>query len=94
VKPWANTIQDHIRSWSAQLHPNDWWPRFVYHFTDLANAVSILETGQLFSRSEVIKRKLMRVDNASPRIIARTYAEHQDYVRLYFRPRTPNPVSQ
>jgi len=31
----------------------------------------------------------MRVDNASPQIIAQTRTQHLRYVRLYFRPRTP-----
>jgi hypothetical protein len=31
----------------------------------------------------------MKIDNASPQIIQQTRPEHLEYVRLYFRPRTP-----
>jgi hypothetical protein len=89
VKPWAVRVRDHIGEWSARLHPLDWWPRYVYHFTDVQNAAGILQTGQLFSRSEARRRGLMRVDNASPAIIDQTHQAHLDYVRLYFRPKTP-----
>jgi hypothetical protein len=89
VKPWADEIQRHIEIWATQLGPLDWWPRYVYHFTDVHNAASIVQSGHLYSRAEAERRELMRVDNASPEIIQRTQPEHLKYVRLYFRPRTP-----
>ena len=66
-----------------------WWPDYVFHFTDLQNAVSILKTGALLGRVEAQKRGLMDTDNASQEVIDSTDDEWQDYVRLYFRPRTP-----
>lgn len=66
-----------------------WWPNFVFHFTDIQNAVSILKEGSLLSRNEVERRNLMHVDNASAEIIEHTDEKWKDYVRLYFRPRTP-----
>ena len=66
-----------------------WWPNFVFHFTDIRNAVSILKEGSLLSRNEVERRNLMHVDNASADIIERTDDNWKDFVRLYFRPRTP-----
>lgn len=66
-----------------------WWPDYVFHFTDIRNAVSILKGGALFSRNEAQKRGLMGTDNASNEIIDNTDAQWKDYVRLYFRPRTP-----
>jgi hypothetical protein len=89
VKPWADEIRGHIQAWSARLGPLSWWPRFVYHFTDVHNAVSILKAGYLYSRAEAERQCLMRVDNASPTIIEQTRPEHLEYARLYFRPRTP-----
>ena len=66
-----------------------WWPRFLCHFTDIRNAVSVLERGVLFSRNEVLSKGLMATDNASPQVMAQTREQLKDYVQLYFRPRTP-----
>ena len=66
-----------------------WWPDYLFHFTDIQNAVSILKTGALLSRTEVGQRGLMGTDNASQEILSATDNEWKDYVRLYFRPRTP-----
>ncbi len=89
MKAWTAEIQQHIQAWSARLGNLVWWPRYVYHFTDVRNAANILQHGFLYSRSEVEQRGLMAVDNASPQVIGQTKPEHFDYVRLYFRPRTP-----
>ena len=66
-----------------------WWPDYVFHFTDIRNAVSILKTGVLLSRNKADGLRLMTTDNASREIIDNTDDELKDYVRLYFRPRTP-----
>ena len=66
-----------------------WWPDYVFHFTDIQNAVSILKTGALFSRVEAQNWGLMDTDNASQEILGSTDDEYKDYVRLYFRPKTP-----
>jgi hypothetical protein len=89
MKPWKADIERHIAMWSARLGHLDWWPRYVYHFTDVHNAASIIQGGHLYSRAEAGRRGLMKVDNASPEIILQTRPEHLEYVRLYFRPRTP-----
>lgn len=89
MKPWADEIQHHIETWASRLGPLRWWPRYVYHFTDVRNAASIIRDGHLHSRAAAEQRGLMQVDNASPEIIQRTRPEHLQYVRLYFRPRTP-----
>jgi hypothetical protein len=89
VKPWSDEIRSHIETWATRLGPLGWWPRYVYHFTDVQNAASIIQTGQLCSRAEAERLGLMKVDNASPEVIQQTRPEHLDYVRLYFRPRTP-----
>ena len=66
-----------------------WWPRFLYHFTDVRNAVSILERGALFSRIESLRQGVMATDNASQQVLSQTSDQLKNYVRLYFRPRTP-----
>ena len=66
-----------------------WWPDYVFHYTDIQNAVSILKTGALLSRNVANSAGLMVTDNASQDIISSTDEELKDYVRLYFRPRTP-----
>lgn len=89
MKSWANAIEAHIQHWSARLGNLSWWPRYLYHFTDVQNAANILQTGYLYSRHEAQRQGMMTVDNASPTVIQQTLAEHYQYVRLYFRPRTP-----
>ena len=66
-----------------------WWPGYLFHFTNIQNAVSVLREDALLSRNEAQSRRLMATDNASPEIIGNTADEWKDYVRLYFRPRTP-----
>ena len=65
------------------------WPRFLYHFADLTNVVSILSAGELFSRAGVAARHPDFRDSASPDIIAQTEDRWKDHVRFYVRPRTP-----
>lgn len=67
----------------------NWWPDYVFHYTDIQNAVSILKTGALLSRTAANSVGLMATDNASRDIIDGTDEDLKDYVRLYFRPRTP-----
>lgn len=66
-----------------------WWPKFVFHFTNINNALKILETECLYPRSKAITQGLMVNDNASCDVIGNTDPKWFDYVRLYFRPRTP-----
>ena len=67
----------------------EWWPRYLFHCTDVLNVVNILKSGELLSRAQAQGSGSLRVDIAAPDIIDNTDAEWQDYVRLYFRPRTP-----
>ena len=65
------------------------WPSYLFHCTDVLNVVNILTTGMLFGRAQAQRSGSLRVDIAAPDIIDNTGTEWQDYVRLYFRPRTP-----
>ena len=89
MKAWPDRVREHVETWRKRLPAHDWWPRFVYHFTDITNAVSILDEGKLYSRAEANRRGLLRTDVAAPDVIGQTAASYLEYVRLYFRPRTP-----
>ncbi len=89
MKIWRPTIEKHIQTWSLKLGNLHWWPTYVYHFTDVHNAVNILKSGYLYCRTEAQRLGLMDVDNASPDIIQRTRREYERFTRLYFRPNTP-----
>jgi hypothetical protein len=90
VKAWRSRLAQHLATWSAKLPTyRSWWPKYVYHFTNVANAVRIVQAGFLFSREEARRRELMVTDNASAAVIQGTSQEHLKLARMYFRPRTP-----
>lgn len=66
-----------------------WWPNYLFHFTDVNNAASILGGDYLYSRSYLDINGGMKNDNASPTVIEHTEDKWKEYVRFYFRPRTP-----
>jgi hypothetical protein len=68
---------------------HEWWPKFVFHYTNIKNVGSILPNGILLSRAQLERKNKMPSDNASPGIIGKTRTEVKEYVRCYFRPRTP-----
>lgn len=61
----------------------------LYHFTDVSNAISILKNKKIYSRNKAVDLKLMQLDNASSEIIEGSHGHVKDYVRFYFRPKTP-----
>ena len=90
--PELSKLQEHIES--LQKAPwigpaRDWWPRYLFHCTDIRNVVSILSSGELLSRARAQDAGRLRKDIAAPDIIAQTNPDWHKYVRLYFRPRTP-----
>lgn len=91
-KPDAEKILAHIenikkQSWLSEYQR--WWPDHLFHFTDILNAVKILNDGMLLSRSKLEKSGSMATDIASQKVIESTASKWKDYVRLYFRPHTP-----
>ena len=66
-----------------------WWPDFLFHCTDLSNVVNILRQGEMVSRTEVVNSGQLAFDIAAPGVISQTNSQWQNYVRLYFRPKTP-----
>ncbi|MDQ1349754.1 MAG: hypothetical protein QG657_55 [Acidobacteriota bacterium] len=91
-KPGYEKIQEHIKT----LEKQNWltpvqkiWPRYLFHFTELSNVINILTGGALLSRELLKEKKISSIDIASPHIIEHTPQEWKNYVRLYFRPKTP-----
>ena len=85
-------LKEHLRRLKQEAwlgRARQWWPDFLFHCTDIQNVVNILKSGELLSRIQVQETSQLKVDIASPEIIKQTSVEWQDYVRLYFRPRTP-----
>lgn len=65
------------------------WIGYLYHVTDIHNAVAILRSGNLLSRAKASAEGRMDHDNADPGVIGGTDSEVSQCARLYFRPRTP-----
>ncbi|MEZ4300621.1 MAG: DarT ssDNA thymidine ADP-ribosyltransferase family protein [Polyangiaceae bacterium] len=84
---WRDEVRAHIDTWSKRLRDRQFWPKFVYHFTDLRNALSILQAGRLHSREDALRLGLVRIDSASPDIIAHTAQAHvwEDKVRTDYQ---------
>ncbi len=74
---------------NEEFAPTRWWPHYAYHYTDIRNAVSILESGMLYSRLRAEELHVMMNDNASRQVIDMTAQKTASYVRFYFRPLTP-----
>ena len=89
-----NSKSDFLKSFQASLSTQfqgaqNWWTKYLFHFTDINNALSILEHNELLSRNEAIRLGLMKNDNANEEVIAITSFEDKQYARLYFAPATP-----
>lgn len=91
-KPDAKVILTHLENIKQQSRLSEyqrWWPDHLFHFTDILNAVKILSDGMLLSRSNLKEKEELITDIASKKVIGYTSSKWKDYVRLYFRPRTP-----
>jgi len=92
LKQNSHLIEEHIKNLKKEpwlVESQKWWVDHLFHFTDILNAVEILKSGFLRSRTELDQHKLIPTDIASSEIISNTDEKWKDYVRLYFRPRTP-----
>lgn len=67
----------------------NWWTKSLFHFTDITNAISIIENGKIYSRNKAIELGLMKNDNANDDVISKTNDEYKEFARLYFGPATP-----
>jgi hypothetical protein len=92
LKPGHEKILQHIQYLKGQSWLTDsqkFWPKFLFHFTDITNAVRILSEESLLSRQRLEENRHLLTDIASPEIIGGTQDKWKGFVRLYFRPRTP-----
>ncbi|WP_418302458.1 DarT ssDNA thymidine ADP-ribosyltransferase family protein [Lysinibacillus fusiformis] len=64
-------------------------PRYIYHFSDIQNIVSILKSGYVASRNFAIENGLMKNENACLDVISKTTHDNKNLARFYFRPKTP-----
>ena len=87
---------DEFKDFLNELGKQSWlgkqrsiWVSYSFHFTDVRNASQILNMEKIVSRAKLEKMGGPPVDIASPEVIATTDGEIKDFVRLYFRPRTP-----
>ncbi len=93
LKPDADQIKivlDYLakQDWIRRTE-RSWWPQFVFHYTDIRNAVQILREGYLYSRKHLEDSDKLVVSSGSPSVLAGTDIAIKDCVRLYFRPKTP-----
>jgi len=92
LKSGYERVFQHIDSLTRQswlANSQKFWPHHLFHFTDIKNAKSILTDEALFSRQRLLEMRKLEIDIASPEIIKATPEMWKNYVRLYFRPRTP-----
>lgn len=93
LKPDANQIESVLNNLAGQdwvkRTERRWWPKFVFHYTDIRNAAGILQDGYLYSRKHLEGSDKLIVSSGSPSVLASTGTDIKDCVRLYFRPKTP-----
>ncbi|CAF0839135.1 unnamed protein product [Rotaria sordida] len=73
-----------IKALNAQISP---FAGYVYHYTHLENAASILRDHAIKSRNNLSSNNFK--DSAAKDVIQKTRIEVKDYARFYFRPLTP-----
>ena len=85
-----------IRKFLEELKANPWlgpakkpWPDCLFRFEPVEAAVHILEDGQFLSRARATQSGKIEYEAASSEIISITDDCWKEYVRLYFRPKTP-----
>lgn len=86
----ATDFKNTLQQLQNRLDSNrKWWTKYLFHFTDIQNAVKVLKSGSLLSRYQVLIADPDFEDSASPDVIENTQEKWKNYVRFYFRPRTP-----
>ncbi len=91
LKPESSKINRFLDQLKQQgwLRNRNWWVDYLFHFTDIKNAVNVLNQGFLYSRQAAIDKNLLKEDSASSQIIQQTVSDFTDHVRFYFKPLTP-----
>ena len=93
LKPDAEVIKQFLndlgqKEW-VKRSERHWWPRFVFHYSDIRNAIKILQDGHLRCRKYLEDHDALPVSSGSPTVLAGTNTAVKGCVRLYFRPKTP-----
>ena len=83
---FGDIINQQIRKLNKSIR---WWPLYLYHFTDVHNAVNIIDKEYIYGRKKASDERLMSSDNASSKVIHLTNDEVLNFARLYMRPKTP-----
>lgn len=65
------------------------WPKYLFRVDHVKAAALVLDGGRLYSRNRAVQLGLLTHDAAAPSVIGNSPAWIKDYVRLYFRPKTP-----
>lgn len=66
-----------------------WWPQYLYHYTDVNHAVSIIDNEWIYDRVTVKKQRLTQTDAASQNVLNVTSDAVKHCGRLYMRPLSP-----
>ncbi len=91
-KPDALQFRQHLTKLKREFRLDEkraWWLNYLFHFAHITNAVNILRQGELKCRNLVQSSYADFLDTASPDVIDKTENRWKNYVRFYFRPRTP-----
>lgn len=81
--------KDIISENAQRISKISWWAKLAFHCTDVRNAVGIMRSGRLYSRTDAQRLGVMQNENASRQVIDFTNSDVYSYVRFYFRPLTP-----
>lgn len=85
----AREILTYLEGIAPAFGARSWWTRYGFHFTELINIQSILARNALYGRAEARSQGLTYKEVGDPTILSLTDPLILDYVRLYWRPRTP-----
>ncbi len=93
IKPDSLQIETFVdvleqEPWIVQTPSRRWWPKYLFHFTDLKNAVKIISSDKFLSRAVLQSTQSLPIDIADPNVIQNTANSILQNVRLYFRPLT------
>jgi len=86
METYGNIINNQINKLNKNI---SWWPKYLYHFTDVNNAISIIDKESIFGRNRACDENLMENENASSKVINLTNEDVKNFARLYMRPKTP-----
>lgn len=91
-KPDSQKILDHMSELAKALSSDTtraWWPKYLFRFDHVENAARILNSGRVLSRKQASLSGVISHDSAAQSYVKMLEPNLRDYVRLYFRPRTP-----